>query len=147
MKAPYSPDSLQNTLNGKEQFSFNISKRREINLYTFRHKKISTCCGKGRKFLCKRNFLNFLLIPPWLLLDGMLNQVSCWLLAVRHCLFPHSSAENSDLQIGHITSKSRNKRKSAQCYALGLLFTVSYTFLFCFVFKSHLEYNEPCSLT
>lgn len=93
MKAPYSPDSLQNTLNSKEQFSFNMSKRKEINPYIFRLEKNSTCCEKGRKFPCERNFLNLLLMPPWLLPDHILNDIDCWLHAVQHCLYPLSSAD------------------------------------------------------
>lgn len=93
MKAPYSPDSLQNILNGKEQFAFNMSKRKEINPYTSRLGKTSSCCGKGRKFPYERNFLNLLLMPPWFLPDGILNQIDRWLHAVQQSLYPLSSAD------------------------------------------------------
>jgi len=93
MKAAYSPDSLQNTLNGKEQFSFNMSKRKDINPYASRLEKTSTCRRKGLKFPCERNFLNLFLMPPSFLPDDILNQVDYWLRAVQHRLHSTSSGD------------------------------------------------------
>lgn len=90
MKAPYSPDSLQNTLNGKEQFSFHRSKRKEINPYTSRTEKTLTFCREAGKFPHERNVLNLFLMPPWSLPGTILNQIDH---AVQHCLHPFSSAD------------------------------------------------------
>lgn len=138
MKVPYSPDSLQNTLNSKEQFSFNRSKRKEINPYTFRTKKTLTFCGKTGKFSHERNVLNLLLMPPWSLPGGTLNKIDHWLrVVVQPCLYPFSSADKfwSTSWVYHL-GKS-NSTKWRWYYALWLLFSVSCLFLW-FVSKSYL---------
>lgn len=138
MKAPYSPDSLQNTLNGKEQFSFNRSKKKEINPYTPRTEKTLTFCGKAGKFSHERNALNLLLIPSQSLPDDILNKIDHWLHAVQHCWYLFSA--NSDLQVGYITWNCWNKSNSTKLrryYARGLLFSVSCLF-WLFVSKSYL---------
>lgn len=126
MKAPYSPDSLQNTLNGKEQFSFNMSKRREINPYTSSLEKTSTCCGKARTFPWDTNFLNLLLRPLWLLLDSILNQIRHWLHAVQHCLYPLSSADKfrSTRRVYHLEKSKHTEMDTVLC---------SWTFIFSFI--------------
>lgn len=146
MKAPYSPDSLQNTLNGKEQFSFNRSKRKEINPYTSRIEKTLTFCGKAGKFPLKRNVLNLLLMPPWSLPGDIVNQIDHWLHAVQHCLHPFSADKFWSTGWGFHLEKSKSA-KWRQYYAVGFLFFSFISgFMICFkvlLFQAIMRHSLP----
>lgn len=134
MKAPYSPDSLQNTLNSKEEFSFNRSKRKEINPYTSRIEKTLTFCGKHESSLTREMSWIFF----WCLLGPY--QVTYWFRLTTDFMqsstacIPSPLQTNSDLQVGYITWKSPASLNGDNTMLLGFYF--QFHVCFCDLFQS-----------